>query len=150
MAAIEININFQKFSDEFKKKLAIISDREYLLRPVAIELITEITNRIHQKGLASNGTPIGTYSTDYMKVREKNNRSTDRKVIISLTRQLENDWSVLATQRGYGIGFKNSINAKKIGWVEDQKGKVITDLSKEEFDYALDRINELVNAAINS
>lgn len=148
MITVRTNIAqvFQKLQADLNK----LRDREYLLRPVATEIIPMITERIHQKGNASDGTPIGTYSNSYLKYREENKRGKDPKVIISLTRQLENDWSVVATQRGYGIGFLNSLNDKKLKWVEERKDKIVSVLSKEETEYAIDRINELVNAALNN
>lgn len=170
---------------QLKRKLDILRDREYLLRPVALELIPEITQRIHQDGEASDGTQIGTYSNSYMKLRtgdyknaevyktgkkkgqkkdsgvytkgskkgqprEKYNRSSDTKVIVSLTRQLENDWTVVPTDKGYGIGFNNILNVQKLRWVEENKKKIISRLSEKERQYAIDRINELVNAALDS
>jgi hypothetical protein len=45
--------------------------------------------------------------------RPKYNRTTDSKVILSLTRQMENDLSVLPIGGGYGIGYNNPDNFKK-------------------------------------
>lgn len=148
MITVRTNISqvFQKLQADLNK----LKDREYLLRPVATEIIPMITERIHQKGQASDNSQIGTYSNSYLKKRAENKRGKDTKVIVSLTRQLENDWSVVATPKGYGIGFLNSFNGQKLKWVEERKGKVISRLSPEETEYAIDRINELVNAAINS
>lgn len=110
-----------------------------------------ITERIHQKGQASDNTPIGNYSNSYLKLRQRDyKRNADPKIIVSLTRQLENDWAVLATPKGYGIGFNNSFNAQKLRWVESAKGKKLTVLSESEQEYAIERINELVSNAINS
>lgn len=66
------------------------------------------------------------------KPRVNYNRSSDTKVIISLTRQLENDWSVIATEKGYGVGFKNTLNFKKSQWVQETYKKRIFDLSPSE------------------
>jgi hypothetical protein len=135
---------------QLKRKLEILKDREYLLRPVALELIPEMTQRIHQEGKASDGGQIGTYSNSYLKQRERNKRGADTKVIVSLTRQLENDWAVVPTEKGYGIGFNNPLNVQKMRWVEANKKKVIANLSENERRYAIERINELVNAALGS
>ena len=175
-------------------------DPNYLLRPVAIEVLPMMTERIHKEGRASDGSQIGTYSKGYLAVRsgqfknsetfkkgakagqrknagfktkqgvstpfgksrfafqnieadkvkrENYNRGTDPKVIVSLTRQLENNWSVLETTNGYGIGFTNPFNADKLRWVEEIKDKVISNLTTEEIDYAFDRINELVEQSLN-
>jgi hypothetical protein len=71
-------------------------------------------------------------------------------VIVSLTRKLEQDWAVIATQNGYGIGFLNPLSLQKLRWVEAIKDKTISNLSKSEQQYAVDRINELVADALNS
>lgn len=81
--------------------------------------------------------------------REQYNRSSDTKIIVSLTRQLENDWNVIATEKGYGVGFLNSFNLQKARWVEENKGQKIFSLSKPEQDHALARIQELVKQALN-
>lgn len=57
------------------------------------------------------------------------NRSSDTKVIISLTRQLENNWSVIVTGKGYGVGFLNPHNLDKARWTEATYKKKIFSLS---------------------
>lgn len=82
--------------------------------------------------------------------RKKYGRSSDPKVVVSLTRQLENDWAVLATQKGYGIGFNNPFNTKKARWVEETYDKKIFNLTPTEQEYILDRLNELTINALDS
>lgn len=149
MATLTVTTNLKDILTNLGQNFNTIFDKNYLLRPVAIETIPLITERIHKDGKASDGSQIGSYSNGYLKQREKNKRGKDTKVIVSLTRQLENDWSVLETQKGYGIGFTNSFNADKLGWVEESKGKVIRNLTTEEIDYAFERINELITDALN-
>jgi hypothetical protein len=84
-----------------------------------------------------------------MAERKRNKRGNDTKVIVSLTRQLENDWSVMETPKGYGLGFTNSFNAEKLRWVGEIKGKDLGQLSESEIDYAFERINELIEDAIS-
>lgn len=148
---ITVKSNIKIVTGRIKQQLEQLKNKEYLLRPVAIEVIPLMTERIHQKGEASDGGQIGTYSSGYLKLRQKKyKRDASTKVIVSLTRQLENDWSVIATQNGYGIGFNNSFNLQKARWVEGIKDKTIFNLSKSEQTYAVDRINELVADALNS
>jgi len=149
MAAITITSNFNEVVGSLEKSIAKITDKNYLLRPVAIEVIPILTERIHGKGVASDGSQIGSYSNSYLAYRKKRNRGADPKVIVSLTRQLENDWSVLETPNGYGIGFTNAFNTQKLQWVEEGKGKNIGSLTSQEIDYAFDRITELVTNAFN-
>lgn len=149
MASIKINTNLAEVSGRIAAKLEKLKDKDYLLRPVCFDLIELMKVRIHENGLAANNSPIGTYSNAYLRLRQKKyQRSADSKVIVSLTRQLENDWSVIATTRGYGIGFKNQFNLQKARWVEQSKQAEIFSLSNDENKYASELINDLVRAAL--
>ena len=150
MASIKINTNLAEVNARVAAKLNKLQDKEYLLRPLCFDLIELMKIRIHEEGKNASGSPIGTYSTNYLKERQrKYKRSSDNKVIVSLTRQLENDWSVIATEKGYGIGFKNPFNLKKAKWVEDKKG-IIFSLTSQENEYALDFILEKTNKALSN
>jgi len=181
MAAVVSNMT--AVVNRIKANFELLLDKEYLLRPLAIETIPNMKERIHKDGAATDGAQIGTYSTEYMKLRTGNygnagkndsgfltkgknaaysiktkkanvarpnyHRSSDTKIIVSLTRQLENDWAVVATTNGYGIGFNNPFNRDKARWVEAQKKRIIFNLSEPEKQYIRERIQELVNGAIN-
>lgn len=149
MASLTVKTNLSEVLTSLDQSLKAIMNPNYLLRPVAIEVLPMMTERIHKGGKASDGTQIGTYSNSYLREREKNKRGKDTKVIVSLTRQLENNWSVLETSNGYGIGFTNHFNAEKLGWVEEAKSKTIGALTSGEIDYAFERVNELIEDAIN-
>jgi hypothetical protein len=138
-----------KISEKLQSSFELLLDREYLLRPLAIETIPLMKDRIHIDGKASDGSQIGEYANSYMRQREKAGRGQSRKVIVALTSQLEQDWSVQATQNGYGIGFNNVFNAEKMRWVEEQKGKIIANLSADEKQYINERLQELVDNAFN-
>lgn len=144
-----VNTNIAAVIGKVINNFELLQDREYLLRPLAIETIPLMKERIHVNGEASDGSQIGTYSNSYMAAREKAGRGKGRKVIVALTSQLEQDWSVQPTQNGYGIGFNNPLNLQKAGWVEEQKSKIIFNLSAEEKQYISERLQELVNGAIN-
>lgn len=133
---------------DLKSSFEKLFNKEYLLRPLAIEVIPLMKERIHINGEATDGSQIGTYSNGYMAARKKAGMGESRKVIVALTSQLERDWSVIATERGYGIGFNNVFNAEKLRWVEEQKGKIIANLSSDERQYIRERIEELVNGAL--
>lgn len=150
MASLTIKTNLNQVLSNLGQSFSTIMDKNYLLRPVAIEVLPMMTERIHKEGKASDGGQIGTYSNSYLKyARAKAGRGEDPKVIVSLTRQLENNWSVLETTNGYGIGFTNPFNADKLRWVEEVKDLVISNLTTEEIEYAFERINELVANALN-
>lgn len=147
---MRIKTNISEVTGNIARKLQVLKDKEYLLRPVAFGLIDKMTQRIHVDGKASDDEQIGNYNSNYLKVRQRKpyNRTADTKIIVSLTRQLENDWSVIATDKGYGIGFNNPFNLQKARWVEERKDKEIFSLTTEEKEYAVDYLNELTNEAL--
>lgn len=148
VVTISINTNIAEVNARITAKLNKLKDKEYLLRPLCFDLLELMKKRIHEDGINASGTSIGTYSTSYLLQRQrKYQRNSDPKVIVSLTRQLENDWSVIATSRGYGIGFKNKFNLQKARWVEAQKG-VIFSLTAEENRYASDFIAHKTDEAL--
>lgn len=132
---------------DIASKFDLLKDREYLLRPLAIETIPLMKERIHERGEASDGTQIGSYANSYMRIRQEYGRGDSRKIIVALTSQLEQDWAVLATDNGYGIGFNNILNAQKMRWVEEQKSKIIANLAAGEKEYISERLQELVTGA---
>jgi hypothetical protein len=81
----------------------------------------------------------GTF-TGYVKTgtnRPVYNRTTDTKVILSLTRQMENDMNVVPSGNGYGIVYLNPDNYKKAIWCEaTYNKKILTKLTKEEIELA--------------
>lgn len=149
---VTIRTNIGEVSKEIAKKLQLLKDKEFLLRPVSLGLIDKMTQRIHIEGKGSDEAAIGNYSNQYLKLRQRKpfNRNSDAKIIVSLTRQLENDWSVIATPKGYGIGFKNPFNLQKARWVEENKGKKIFNLSPSEEQYAAEYLDELIQDALNT
>jgi predicted HNH restriction endonuclease len=133
MITLNLSNALQGMTDKIR---ASFNEKEHL-RAVAVNVMAIMTTRIHEDGNASDNTPIGPYSKAYMAQRKKNNRSGSDKVIVSLTRQLENDWAVLATKQGWGVGFNNKLNAQKLRWVEETKSVKIGNLTSDEKETAL-------------
>lgn len=131
--------------------LAAIRNTDELLRKSASAMVPLIRIRVHVDGNDSNNQPIGVYEDGYLKVRQgkKYNRTADSKVILSLTRQMENDLSVIALNGGYGIGYKNNFNFDKSQWLEEKYDKEIFSLSKEELRGVEELIIEHTSNAIN-
>lgn len=147
MASIQSNIG--EVTGNIEEKIKKLGDKEYIPRTLSFDLIDLMTKRIHIDGVAADGSQIGTYNKDYLSLRRRKfNRSADSKIIVSLTRQLENDWNVIATDDGYGIGFLNSHNFDKARWVEQNKGKKIFSLSATEQQYVNDTVDQLVKDAL--
>ena len=150
MASVKVNTNLKQVNDVIQARIKAIANPETVLRPLCFDLIDLMTKRIHIDGLASDGQPIGTYSNGYLKLRQtRYNRSADKKVIVSLTRQLENNWSVIATPKGFGIGFLNPFNYQKARWVEQIKQREIFSLTDLESNYAISFINEKTAETLN-
>lgn len=157
---ISVNSNGEEFFGLVRKDIASLMSKEEtdkLLRTIASSLTPVMRDRVHVQGKDSNEQPIGTYSPEYMKVRtgsfkspkisrgihkgevrKKYNRTADRKVILSLTRQMENDMSVceknpIKTNYGYAIGYQNDLNFDKLTWLEEKYDKkILTKLSPNE------------------
>jgi len=160
MASITISSNGTEIFKKLAGNLKALQDPSFL-RPVCVELIDGmIKPRIHENGTDADGKPIGTYSAPYLKYqRKKYKRGPSPTVIVSLTRKLENSWAPIATPTGYAIGFvdagggdggevsgKKVVSSKqKLEFVAKIKGANLTNLSKEELEYAIERIKELVN-----
>lgn len=154
-------------------------------RQAALYLAGVMPGRIHEEGIASDGSPIGTYSPAYMKVRTDNygnsgkfkrganagkikdagvfsrgkkkgqprpqyKRSADPKIVVSLTKGIENDWTALPTDRGWGVGFKKPYNYQKLRWVEAQKKRKIGSPTKEEYEATMKELRTLVQEILNS
>lgn len=96
-------------------------------------------------------TPYGRSKYAYLNIedraikRKSYNRTADTKKVYSLTRQMENDFSVQPTPNGYGLGFNNPFNAQKAGWVQDQDKKIVYRPTGSEnkliVDIAIDYVN---------
>ena len=127
-------------SSMMKGMRANVNDQ--LLRVIATSELALVKHRIHTEGRKADGSQIGTYNNAYLKLREKKyNRNSDPKIIFSLTGQMENDLGVIATDNGYGIGFKIEASKKNkkqtttlaqiAEWLEEKKGKVYSLTSDE-------------------
>lgn len=81
-------------------------------------------------GVFSGEDKVGTARPNYQ-------RSSDPKVILSLTRQMENDLSVIDTPTGYGIGYLNPFNMEKAMNCEKiYKKPILSKLTTGELDLA--------------
>ena len=146
---VAITIDLSELTN-LREKLMKLQDPEYLLRPVCLGLMDLMTYRIHNKGQDALDEQIGTYNKSYLKyVRVKKwNRTSDQTIIVSLTKALENDWTVTPTEFGYGLGFKNAFSLQKARWVEIIKRKEIFTMTISEQKYSEDYISDLVTQAL--
>lgn len=137
--------------------------QDKITRAAASTLYADMKRRIHNEGKDSSDEQIGTYSESYLKYRqygfkgkkyvrgknkgqdrgEKNkkpNRTSDPKVIISLTKQMENNMNIFPIPNGYGIGYSNDDDFAKVDYVE-------TTYKKEIFSATDNELKEVQKAA---
>lgn len=133
--------NIQELILEMK---GLQTDPTPYMRAVVLVLAGEVRQRIHVRGEKADGKQIGTYSTAYLRVREKNNRGNDRKKILSLTRQMEQDFVPVSEGNQYGLGFNNQHNMDKATWQEEANPGTY-DLSQQEIDLAETTITDYLN-----
>lgn len=77
------------------------------------------------------------------------NYPNDSKVILSLTRQMQQDMNAFKTDNGWGIGYSNELNYNKAIWNETRYGVVIWNLSDKEKDIVRLVSEEYINNALN-
>lgn len=170
---IAFNSNGKEVLDAIRADLqgkASPQETDKLIRTIASTLTGMMRDRVHVQGKDSNENQIGTYSPKYMKVRtndfkspkivrgvnkgqarKKYNRTSDTKVILSLTRQMENDMSVcernpIKIPYGYAIGYQNDFNFDKLTWLEAKyKKQILTKLSKHEEQVKDEIVNNYLN-----
>lgn len=120
-----------------------LSNPETVARAAALAVMPELRHRIHVEGKKSDGSKIGTYSNNYLKLRQRApyNRTANSEVIASLTRQLENGYVLTATEKGYTIGNASPYNDEKIKHLEEKYG-TIWQLTEREREIALLTANE--------
>lgn len=129
--------------------------RDKLLRTLATTVGAEIKYRVHTKGLNSENNQIGTYSSPYLKLRQsKYNRTSESKVIFSLTRQMENDFGIVAsdpikTSTGYGLGFKNNATYKDVAKGKKNKGKVRTISNAQKAEWLQEKFGKVYSPTKN-
>lgn len=109
---MEIKSNMPAFINTLSSGLSDI-DIDKMTRIQASTLLAVMRIRIHQDGIDSQGYPIGIYSPNYLKYRIEHNRGSDPKVILSLTRSMENSMELYPVEHGTGIGFSTRENWKK-------------------------------------
>lgn len=82
--------------------------------------------------------------------RPKYNRTTDTKVIGSLTRNMENHMVVIPTDNGAGIGYTDDYNLKKAIWLDQTyKKKILTQLTTAELELATETADKFVTDIAN-
>lgn len=123
-------------------------------KPYMVVRTNSFKNNLKTKG-KEKGQGRTTSAGEFTKGKNKGqprpiyNRTNDTKVVISLTRQMENDFVVIPTQEGYGLGYNNPDNRLKVDYVEHTYGKKIFSLTTEEKDLAIATAQKTIHDAIS-
>lgn len=126
-----------------------INNPETISRAAAAAVMPELRERIHERGEMPDGSKIGTYSNSYLKVRQREGKGSDTNVIISFTRQLQNGYTLTATDDGYTIGNISPDGDMKIGYMIELYGD-IWKLSEAEEKMALIAAQDMANKLLNA
>lgn len=146
---INITSNFKSVQDYTKGIIEkLVENSDPILIAAATGVLGEVTNRIHTRGQKTNNSEIGSYKDSYMYTREKNNRGSSRNIIFSITRQMENDFTVVSTGNRVGLGFNNDTNFKKATYLEQRFPGTYT-LSAEEQLIVVRVIDAYLNGILN-
>ncbi len=130
---MEFTTNIGFVIQEFNQLLLEVENPETISRSVALALLPEMRKRIHVDGKKSDGSKIGEYSNSYLKTRQRFNRGPSKEVVASLTRQLENSYTLAADGDGYTIGVSTPESEEKIFRLEERYGNIygLTEGEKE-------------------
>ncbi len=113
--------------------LLSLEETDSLLREVSTTLLAEMRDRIHERGIKSDGTQIGTYSNTYLEYRIEQGKGSASNVTLFFTGQMQNDFSVAPVgENAYGLGYSNRLNFEKANWAEDRFG-IIFEPTEQEF-----------------
>jgi len=106
--------------------------------------------RIFEEGKDSSGSQIGKYTPGYVKRRVKKfGQSSDPKVIIALTNELQNDYKVVPDGKGWGLGVTNELNYAKVKFVENTYKKDIFLPTEDHQKMFVDGVQLYVNNQLN-
>ena len=94
-------------------------DIDKMTRLQASSLMAMIRKRVHVEGKASDDSPIGNYTKSYKeRVRPKYGRKEGYKVVLSLTRSMENGMVLYPIPNGTGIGYVTKELLQRAKWQE--------------------------------
>ena len=162
---IAISTNMGDVLLQLRDRVSALSAPAICLQ-MATAVLPELRKRIHTDGQAADGSQIGTYTKEYMKVRtgsgfqsktiargarkgqsrDRFNRTSDSKVVASLTRNMEDNLVVIPKETGAEIGWivDGQNNYKKSIWVEETYNKSIYSLTDKEREIAFETANSEV------
>jgi hypothetical protein len=124
--------------------LLSLEETDSLLREISSTLLAEMSDRIHDRGIKSDGTQIGTYSNTYLEYRIEQGKGSASNVTLFFTGQMQIDFNVAPIgENAYGLGYSNILNFDKANWAEDRFG-IIFEPTEQEFQQIEDVAAEFI------
>ena len=124
--------------------LLSLEETDSLLREISTTLLAEMRDRIHDRGIKSDGTQIGTYSNTYLEYRIEQGKGSASNVTLFFTGQMQIDFNVAPIgENAYGLGYSNILNFDKANWAEDRFG-IIFEPTEQEFQQIEDVAAEFI------
>ncbi len=110
---------------DLTESLLSLEETDSLLREISSTLLAEMSDRIHERGIKSDGTQIGTYSNTYLEYRIEQGKGSASNVTLFFTGQMQIDFNVAPIgENAYGLGYSNTLNFDKANWAEDRYGLI--------------------------
>ena len=146
---IELTTNTLQICDGVIKQLSDL-DVNKIARLQASTLLAQMRRRIHVNGQDADGNLIGTYTPGYVKYkRAKAVRREGSKVVLSLTRTMENAMVDVPLDDGAGIGYATAEQLQKSKWCEETYGKKIFAPTEQERQLLDEVAQDYVNKVLN-
>ena len=144
-----VNIDDLDFGDLVKRLNRSLDECEI---PALKDIEQGMKRRIHNRGNATDGTPIGQYSLPYAKRRREAGRQV-RRVDLEFEGDMRRDLTVGTSGKENVLGFKNKFENLKAASHEERYGKEIYTPSESEINRATKSyekcVSELVAKAID-
>lgn len=140
---ISVDVDVSALVD-LKKRVLTLAQTDSLLREIATSMLAVTRSRIHEQGIKSDGSQIGTYSPSYLELRRENGLS-NTNVNLFFTGQMQNDYKVIEiSNTEYGLGYSNKLDADKAKWNTERYGRIFA-LTDDELEQVRDIIKEYLN-----
>ena len=140
---ISVDVDVSALVD-LKKRVLTLAQTDSLLREIATSMLSVTRTRIHEQGINSAGSQIGTYSSSYLELRRENGLS-NTNVNLFFTGQMQNDYKVIEISKTeYGLGYSNKLDADKAKWNTERYGRIFA-LTDDELSQVRDIIREYLN-----
>ena len=141
---ISVDVDVSALVD-LKKRVLTLAQTDSLLREIATSMETVTRTRIHEQGIKSDGSQIGTYSPSYLELRREQKDRSNTNVNLVFTGDMEKDYKIIPiSDTEYGLGYTDDNNADKAKWITERYGRIFA-LTDDELDQVRNIIKEYLN-----